>query len=52
MFLDRPAQDLRDDSTWPDLYTWFGAKVTLLYAHIAPKLREELDRVGAPPATS
>ncbi len=52
MFLDRPAEDLRNDSTWPDLYAWLGDKLSLLYAHVAPKLREALDRTDASPATS
>jgi hypothetical protein len=49
MFLDRPAEDLRSDSTWPELYEWFGDNVSLLYGKIAPKLQEEFDQVDTPP---
>jgi len=48
MFIDRPADDLRSDTTWPELYKWFGESLSLLYEKIAPKLREELDRTDAP----
>jgi hypothetical protein len=49
MFLDRPAEDLRSDSTWPELDEWFGDNVSLLYGKIAPKLQEEFDQVDTPP---
>ena len=48
MFVDRPANDLRSDSTWPELYKWFGENLSLLYEKIAPKLREEFERADAP----
>jgi hypothetical protein len=28
---------------WPELCTWFGEKLSLVYEHLAPKLRAELD---------
>src|SRR6266481_7428954 len=45
MFLDRFAEDLRDESTWPQLYKWFGDYLVLLYGTIAPKLRADLDHI-------
>ena len=48
IFLDRPADDLRTDSTWPELYKWFGDNLSLLYEKIAPRLREEFARVDTP----
>jgi hypothetical protein len=48
MAVDRPADDLRSDSTWPELYKWFGENLSLLHQKIAPTLREELDRADAP----
>jgi hypothetical protein len=50
MFLDRPADDLRSDSTWPELYEWFGENVSLLYERIVPELQEKFDRADASPA--
>jgi len=52
MFLDLPAEQLRNDSTWPDLYTWFGEKLSLLYTHVAPRLREDFDRADTLPVAS
>lgn len=36
--------ELRDESSWPDLYRWLGEKLSLLYELVAPKLRAEMDR--------
>jgi hypothetical protein len=49
MFLDRPTENLRSDSTWPEVYRWFGEHLSVLYEKIAPKLREEFDRADALP---
>ena len=52
MSVERPAEDLRNDSTWFELYNWLGEKLSLLYGNVAPKLREELDHVDAPSVAS
>ncbi len=52
MSVEQAADDLRSDSTWPELYKWFGHNLSLLYQDIAPKLREEFDRAGAPSVPS
>jgi hypothetical protein len=52
MSLDRPAEDLRNESAWPELYKWFGDKLSLLYAEIAPKLRDEIDQANIAPVPS
>ena len=44
MFLNQSLRDTRDETTWPDVYFWFGEKLSLLYEKVAPKLREEMDR--------
>jgi hypothetical protein len=44
MFLNQSLRDARDETTWPDVYPWFGEKLSLLYEKIAPRLREEMDR--------
>jgi uncharacterized protein with ParB-like and HNH nuclease domain len=51
MFIDLTVEDLRGDSMWPQLYRWFGARLTILYGEIAPKLRQELDRIDTSPTT-
>jgi uncharacterized protein with ParB-like and HNH nuclease domain len=48
MSVERPAEELRSDTIWPELYKWFGEHLSLLYQKLAPKLREELDRPDAP----
>lgn len=45
MFIDLPVVDLRNESSWPEVYQWLGQKLSLIYERIAPKLREELDRL-------
>src|SRR5262245_21314624 len=44
MFLNQSLRDARDETTWPDVYPWFGEKLSLLYETFAPRLREEMDR--------
>jgi hypothetical protein len=48
MFVERPAEDLRSDTTWPELYKWFGENLSLLYGKIAPRLREEFEKAEIP----
>ena len=50
MYVDRAADDLRSDATWPDLYRWFGKNLAIVYGDVAPKLRQELDHTDTPPA--
>lgn len=47
MFLDCAVEYLRDEATWPDLYRWFGEKLSLVYEKLAPRLRAEMDRLAA-----
>jgi hypothetical protein len=44
MFLNQPASDLRNESSWPAVYGWLGEKLSLVYERVMPKLREEMDR--------
>jgi hypothetical protein len=43
MFLNRTVSDTRNEELWPELYPWFGEKLSLLYEKVAPKLRAEMD---------
>lgn len=36
------AADSDDESAWPSLYGWLGQRLALLYAQVAPRLREEM----------
>ncbi|OQW62436.1 MAG: hypothetical protein BVN28_05245 [Nitrospira sp. ST-bin4] len=45
MFIDLPVVELRNESSWPEVYQWLGQKLSLIYERIAPKLRAELDRL-------
>jgi hypothetical protein len=45
MSLSREA-DVRDESSWPALYQWFGETLSLLYERVAPKLRDDMERGG------
>lgn len=38
---------LRNESSWPDAYRWMSEKLSALYQRVAPRLREEMDRVQA-----
>ena len=44
MFINYPVNDLRNESSWADVYRWLGEKLSLIYEKVAPKLREEMDR--------
>ena len=41
MTISREA-DSDDESDWPALYGWLGQKLSLLYQHVAPRLRAEM----------
>lgn len=43
MSISREA-DVRDESSWPELYRWLGETLSLVYERVAPKLRMEMDR--------
>lgn len=36
------AVDSDDESEWPALYAWFSQKLSLLYQHVLPVLRDEM----------
>lgn len=44
MFVNQTSTDLRNESTWADVYRWLGEKLSLVYERVAPKLRVEMDR--------
>lgn len=46
MYLNRVVADTRDEGSWTDLYAWLGAALALIYAHVAPRLREEVHKQG------
>jgi hypothetical protein len=35
---------VREASTWPELYGWFGENLLLLFERIAPRLRDDLEK--------
>jgi len=45
MFINHPSTDMRNESSWPDLYQWFGEKLALVYDKVVPKLRAEMDLI-------
>lgn len=44
MFINQAASDLRNESSWPTVYTWIGAKLSLVYEGVVPLLRVEMER--------
>jgi hypothetical protein len=44
MFVDQAVADLRNESSWTDVYMWLGEKLSLVYERVAPKLRDAMDR--------
>jgi hypothetical protein len=44
MFVNCSVTDLRNESSWPEVYRWLGEKLLLVYAKVMPKLREEMDQ--------
>jgi len=49
MFVNYPATDLRNESSWPEVYKWIGEKLSLVYEKIAPILRTEVNSIEVPP---
>jgi hypothetical protein len=47
MYLDHAVADLRNESSWPDVYRWLGEKLSLVYERVTPTLRKEMDRIEA-----
>lgn len=43
MYLEHSVPNIRDASSWPLAYEWFGKKLPLIYERIAPMLRIEMD---------
>jgi hypothetical protein len=50
MYIDHATADLRTDAAWPDLYSWYGRTLAILYDQVASRLRRELDRADTSPA--
>lgn len=46
MFVNRSVTDMRNESSWAEVYQWLGHKLALVYELVAPKLRDEMDRNG------
>jgi hypothetical protein len=46
MSIWRDVPDIRNSSSWPEAYRWLGERLAALYEKVAPKLREEMDRLG------
>jgi hypothetical protein len=43
----RAVPNLRNESSWPEAYRWMSEKLSALYQTVAPRLREEMDRIRA-----
>jgi len=43
IFIELPIEKLRDSSSWPTAYEWFGTKLTSIYGQLVPLLRSELE---------
>jgi len=41
------SNDLRDETAWDDLYVRLGKTLAAIFEHVAPRLRDEMDRVHA-----
>jgi hypothetical protein len=44
MHINQSMRDARDEPSWSAIYDWFGHMLSLVYAKVAPALREEMDR--------
>jgi hypothetical protein len=44
MFVNQSAADLRNESSWAEVYRWIGDNLSLVYERVAPKLRNAMDR--------
>ena len=47
MFINKSMKDVRDETSWAEVYSWLGNTLSLLYEKIAPKLREDMDQKEA-----
>lgn len=45
MSANHACTDLRNESSWGEVYQWIGQKLSVIYERIAPKLRVEMDRI-------
>lgn len=43
----REIPRLRDETSWQEAYAWLGERLSALYGKVAPRLREEMNRVPA-----
>ena len=46
MFLNH-AMDPKNEAAWPDLYRWMADKLSLVYAEVAPRLRERMELLAS-----
>jgi hypothetical protein len=42
----REMQNLRDERSWQEAYAWLAERLSALYERVAPRLREEMDRIS------
>jgi hypothetical protein len=45
MFVNLTTANLRNESSWPEIYKWLGERLSLVYERVAPMLREGMDRI-------
>lgn len=45
MSVYKQVPEIRGASSWPDAYRWLGEKLSSIYERVAPRLREELERI-------
>ena len=46
MSIWQEVSEIRKETSWPEAYRWLGERLSALYAKVAPRLREEMDRLG------
>jgi uncharacterized protein with ParB-like and HNH nuclease domain len=42
----RDLPEIRRETHWAEAYRWFGEKLSALYGEVAPRLRDEMDRMS------
>lgn len=45
MYVWRDVPDIRDERAWPEAYQWLGERLSALIKRVAPRLRDEMDRL-------
>ena len=46
IYIELPMEHLRDASSWPPAYEWFGSKLALIYEKLFPVLRVEMEKIS------